>query len=207
MYEIELKAYVNDYMLTKKTIDAFANFIGTSYKQDAYWECTLPNKTAPMTLRIREQKKESADGTVACETVITYKRKELRHTHNAHGDNSPACEVNEEHELCISDRKAFEQILRDMSFLPTFTKSKKALQWTHDDILLELCTLQDLGDFLELEIIADNNNPETTKNAVQKLQAMLTSCGIALSHIEPKYYRELYTAMQPKIDKTSENNL
>ncbi len=189
MFEIELKAHVDNYESTKNNIDAFANFLGKKQKSDTYWQCYSKNILNPVRVRIREEVSENSNGEKTSCLMVTYKKKELRKTTDF--DKPIGFEVNEEHEFVISDRSAFETILVDTGFEIDLRKEKCVLQWIFDDVLLELCSITTLGDFLELEIIAESQDKKTVEHALQKLQHLLIKCGIPLDKIENRYYSEL----------------
>ncbi len=189
MYEIELKAHVNNYNNTKNIISSFATFLGTKQKSDVYWQCFSEKLQAPVRVRIREETCTNSENKESTELIVTYKKKELRTSSdlNKHID----FEVNEEHEFCINERKAFEAILIDTGYEVDLVKEKKVEQWEYDGVLLELCTILNLGDFLELEIIAHDQDKETVHEALKKLQSVLLKCNIPLENIEKRYYSEL----------------
>lgn len=192
MYEIELKAHVYNHATIQTKLHSFAQFFGKCEKTDVYWQQTMPykNKT-PVEIRIREQKTNYPDGNTSTKVLVTYKRKELRYAQSTGTQNTTAYEVNDEQEFTINARKPFEIMLNDAGFQIASKKHKIAMQWKHDDVFLELCTIHGLGDFLELEIMSEDNSPHTAETARAKLEKLLTRCDIPLEHIEPKYYSVL----------------
>ena len=58
-------------------------------------------------------------------------------------------------------------------------------------MLIELCTVKHLGDFLEMEILAETADKKYIKEARLKLEKLLKKYGIPLEQIEPMYYSEL----------------
>ncbi len=186
MFEIELKAHIENYNKTRDTIQSFAQFVCEKSKSDVYWNLDTNLHKEPITVRIREEKTTDIQGAQLFETVVTYKKKEVR---NSKEDIS--YEVNEEHEFSISDRAAFEQILIDTGFVIDLEKQKDVLQWKHNGVLLELCSISHLGNFLELEILSESQNDEAEEIAIQKLQGLLTKCNVPLCNIEKRYYKDL----------------
>lgn len=182
MYEIELKAHVENYNETKKTIDEFAEFIGEKTKSDTYWKLKKNKDEKSMKIRVREEKSLQKE-----EILVTYKRKEVKKD----AGTEVHFEVNEEKEFTISDRNGFETILEDIGFKIAYTKEKKVLQWKVDTVLLELCTVPPLGNFLELEILSESNVPEETNKCIKKLQKVLKKSNIPQSKIEKRYYSEM----------------
>jgi len=192
MYEIELKAHVYSYASVQAKLHSFAHLVGTCEKTDVYWQQTIvPEGKTPVTVRLREQKTEYSDGKISTEVLVTYKQKELRYAQSIGTQKPTAYEVNNEQEFAISDRKPFETMLNAAGFKIVLEKHKTAMQWKHDDVFLELCTIHGLGDFLELEIMSNDNSLHTAEAARLKLEKLLASCDIPLEHIEPKYYSVL----------------
>ncbi len=189
MYEIELKAHVDNYENTKNTINSFARFLETKTKIDVYWHMISEKSKNPVRVRVRQETTLCPNGEKTTETIVTYKKKELRQS--TLNDNAISYEVNEENELNISNKQTFESILIDAGFAIDLKKEKHVLQWEIDGVLLELCTITDLGNFLELEIMAENNEDSTIKKSIGKLKSLLLQCGIPLEKIEKRYYSEL----------------
>ena len=209
MYEIELKAHVynRDELIPK--LNADARYLGTAEKTDAYWRQTAfvrdtaiaangkagtmrPAEQAPaensLTVRIRTEYTETAAKEKTCRHLVTYKQK-----HRICKEN-PALEVNDEKEFAISDRAEFERFLQKAGFEAVFEKHKKNMQWTKDSVFIELCTVAPLGDFLEMEILAETADENRIKEARLALEKLLKKYGIPLEQIEPMYYSELLKA-------------
>jgi len=209
MYEIELKAHVynRDELIPK--LNADARYLGTAEKTDAYWRQTAfvrdtaiaangkagtmrPAEQAPaensLTVRIRTEYTETAAKEKTCRHLVTYKQK-----HRICKEN-PALEVNDEKEFAISDRAEFERFLQKAGFEAVFEKRKKSMQWTKDGVFIELCTVDPLGDFLEMEILAETADKKYIKEARLALEKLLKKYGIPLEQIEPMYYSELLKA-------------
>ncbi len=185
MYEIELKAHVINYDKTKKTIESFASCIGEKNKSDVYWSIINPSSNT-VRVRIREEKSKLSNGEKKESTIVTYKRKELRQTREL-----VSYEVNDEQEFCIDNRKAFETVLIDTGYKTYLIKEKHVLQWEYNGVLIELCTIGGLGDFLELEITTESQDESTVEQSLKKLQQTLLKCNIPLEKIEKRYYSEL----------------
>lgn len=189
MTEIEIKARVADPQAIERSIRGFAAFSGETVKNDAYW--TLPAKAVnPLKVRIREER-DLAESTVNAiesrfETIVTYKKKELR------GDS----EVNDEREFAISDRAAFETLIGDIGFTPQIKKEKRTKTFsckTDDEtpVTVELSLVAGLGWFVEIEILADNPTEEETAKAQTALRTILRRCEIQESAIETRYYTDM----------------
>ena len=213
MYEIELKAHVynRDELIPK--LNADARYLGTAEKNDTYWwltaaapdgskkttrtaERTCPvekmpaekNAENPLTVRIRTEYTETAAKEKTCRHFVTYKEKRRGSKEN------PALEVNDEKEFAVSDRAEFERFLHKAGFEAVYEKHKKSMQWEKGDALIELCTVEPLGDFLEMEILAETADENRVKKTRLALEKLLKKYGIPLEQIEPMYYSELLKA-------------
>ncbi|MDE7140852.1 MAG: class IV adenylate cyclase [Treponemataceae bacterium] len=179
MYEIELKARVDDRESVIAALNDFAAFCGTVEKHDTYY--ALRRGEATVTARIRTE--SSADGK---RILLTYKRKERRT-----GADGTATEVNDEQECTISAREAVESLLADSGFSVALTKTKRAMQWRHDGALFELCAVPPLGDFLEIEMLSQTDDAETVGRIQERLRTLLARAGVPAENIESRYYRDL----------------
>lgn len=180
MYEIELKAHVYNKQATIEKINSFASFLGNCHKNDTYWN----HKDSNQQIRIRHISTETSSSNET--NLVTYKQKQVKN--NADGSSY---EINQEHEFSIDNPKALEVFLADAGFSIFRKKEKITSQWKYQNSLLELCTVPPLGDFLEIEIIANDNNETTITEARKELLSILEKCGIEKKDIEPKYYNEM----------------
>lgn len=198
MFEIELKAHVRNKSEVERLLATFAAYENTVEKYDVYWQFPSPNTSnntitsnnfdtsnSIVKVRIREER-ISKSSTVESKTIVTYKKKEVRI--NEEGNSY---EVNEENEFTISDRKPFELILKDVGFSIELCKQKTVQEWRYERALLELCTVKGLGEFLEIEILAENKDDETVTKARSELLSLLAKCEIPQSEIEKRYYSEM----------------
>ncbi len=183
MFEIELKAHVDNYEKTKTIIESFAHFLGEKNKSDVYWHQPSQN---PVQIRVREESAVNSFGKKPKVLTVTYKKKEVRNS-----ANNIAYEVNDEKEFTIDNRSSFETFLHDAGFRVVSKKEKHVLQWQYDGVLLELCTITGLGNFLELEITSEVQSKTVEKDSLKKLHATLALSGIELEKIEKRYYNDL----------------
>jgi adenylate cyclase class 2 len=192
MYEIELKAHVRDYEAVRLAINGFADYRGFAYKHDIYWHLVPSVGTARgVTVRIRTQDFTVPDGTSTTRHIVTYKRKELRASGVPGG---AAIEVNDEKEFTVDDSEPLTVLLQDMGFTVKLTKNKAVHTWKHGRAGIELCTVDPLGDFLEIEIISESNDDEHVTRARAEIEALLLKSGVRLSDIEERYYSDLLKA-------------
>lgn len=179
MYEIELKARVDDRDSVTDALNGFAAFCGTAEKHDTYY--LLRRGEQAVTARIRAE--SSAGGS---RILLTYKRSERRTT-----ADGTATEVNDEQECELSAREAVEALLADSGFSVALTKTKRAMQWRYDGALFELCAVPPLGDFLEIEMLSPTDDAETVARIQEQLKTLLAKAGIPAEKIESRYYRDM----------------
>jgi adenylate cyclase class 2 len=177
--EIELKAHVKDSETLKKNLLEKAEFIGTFEKEDVYW---FGARLLPASgLRIRKEKRCFADGTGESTVFVTYKTKELW----------DGVEINDEREFEVNPAEVFEELLKKMALEPGMSKRKQGLAFVKEGINAELMEVENLGWFVELEILAENSREETITEGKERLLAFLDSLGIEREAIEKRFYSEL----------------
>ena len=199
MFEIELKAHVDDREAVIAALNSFAVYGGALQKEDAYWHAALECKE--VTVRLRRESRfggEDAGGFASrsktddegnprsSRVLFTYKRKEVRTV-----SDGASIEVNEEKECECSNADAIESFLADAGFTVCLRKSKRVLSWRFEDALFELCDVEGLGDFLEIEIMANERGTDEAAAAEEKLLLLLDKCAISRDRIEKRYYSEL----------------
>lgn len=221
MYEIEIKAHVYDRKAVSDALASFAEYEGSIKKHDTYYRyyynrapsgcssssgsvassegishsasispsANLPQKPY-LTARIRREAITTANAESRTEILLTYKRKETRTL-----QDGTSSEVNEENECALSDALAIEKLFADIGFKPSYTKEKFAESWYAQtpagQAHIELCEVPPLGDFLEIEIMAQNNDSATVDATRKELYKLLEKCGVDKSAIETRYYSEL----------------
>lgn len=183
MYEIELKAHINNKKLVETKLKTFATYKFTTEKKDTYWVNQQGN-----TLRVREE-----ENNVCC----TFKNKKIVND----------IEVNEEKEFFIKKNKEnLEEFLKICNFYPKYKKCKITQSYQYQDdyfgnITIELSYIDLLGDFIEIEIISNQNDKDYCEKAQEKLYQILKLCDIDKSNIETKYYNQM---IQEKLSKKTE---
>ncbi|MDR2404074.1 MAG: class IV adenylate cyclase [Spirochaetaceae bacterium] len=185
-FEIEIKAWADDPEGIGRLVSRFANYEGEFLREDAYWFRgeSAAAKTAgiPVTdIRIRNECCTDPQGRLRRTVWVTCKTKEVRER----------VEVNDEREFEVSDGDVFAEFLARLGFERGQTKTKQGRVWTWEGITAELTEVRDLGWFVELEIMADNDRPETVAAARSRLLNLLGKLGIGEEKIESRYYREL----------------
>ena len=185
MYEIELKAHVQDCNAVRKRLAQFAQYVERIHKDDHYYRKIATDGMKLPSIRIRTERATCADGTESTRHLLTYKRKEQRN----------GTEVNEELESLLENPAVLHAFLQDSGHTMYLHKQKESEFYTvHTDsgtAHLELCTVPPLGWFIEIEIICADNAATTVARAQAELHVLLAQCGIAESAVEPRYYSEL----------------
>lgn len=201
MYEIEIKAHVDDCESVRKKLGAFATFDSKTEKRDTYYRFffgsgkNLDRKNY-VSARIRAENITEKDGCHRKEILLTYKKKETRQ-----GADGKETEVNEENECTLSDAAPLEKLLLDTGFEVYLKKEKFAESWyaatSAGEAHIELCEVPPLGYFLEIEIIAQQNDSDTVEAARAELYSLIEKCGIDKSAVEHRYYSELLANFSP----------
>ena len=191
MYEVELKAWLDNKSLTENKLKNFAAFDGFFEKQDTYYH--LDSKK--ITVRIREEKITRQNNQIENQILVTYKKKESRFS-----ENGEAYEVNLEKEFTISQKDDFEQILFDSGYKISLQKHKSVSSYYATiensknrkiSCHIELCYIENLGDFIEIETLTEDNSEENTQELKEALISILDKVDIPTSKIEKRYYKEM----------------
>lgn len=182
MFEIELKAKITNREEVEKKISQFAEYIGKTEKSDVYW--TQARVGHSQKVRLREETDKPL--------TVNYKKKEIR---------SNQIEVNDEYEFTIGagaseedakrEKQSFEVFLTSAGFLPMMVKHKDTKRWNFEDTVIEISYIDKLGDFIEIEILAETDDPEKTKAAHEKLLRTLAKAGVPEENIETRYYTDM----------------
>jgi len=194
MAEIELKAHAGNYRECKKRLEAIAGVAVAISKDDTYWLApgVLHYYSGP---RVRQ---ETAGNSV--KTLVTWKNKQKVN----------GIEVNDEHELEVSDKKVFEELLVQLGLEKQIEKHKEGWAWQYSGITAELCKvsgavrknpkktgaakkgrIKNLGWFLELEIISNEDSKAAVALTRKKLLTLLAKAGIDEGDLESRYYAEM----------------
>jgi len=189
-FEIELKARLLDYAPVKERLSDLGDYCRSYTKSDTYWlqnkHCLpVPDRQFPSS-GVRVRRESSLDAEAVAEIVlITYKTKEI----------SGGIEVNDEREFTVSNGAVFEELLERLGLYPDIRKEKQGWAWNipsqadgQSPVLAELSLVAGLGWFLELEIIADNNDKQTVEESRKRLMTLLEKLEIPAEQIESKPY-------------------
>ena len=174
MNEIEIKAHVENREALVQRLNQIATLQASVTRDDTYY--SLPVHGAKR-LRIRKEKSANSE-----KILVTYKRKELRNEGSGF-----ETEVNEEMECLVTNALPLETFLLDSGFTVHLKKHKEVSDWNYTakdskgndiPVTLELCNVPPLGDFLEIEILSSETEPQK----IQKLQDLLLEVLVKLNH-------------------------
>ncbi|MCE1195687.1 class IV adenylate cyclase [bacterium] len=176
MLEIELKARVRDHGSVESRLSTFMTYGGPIDKRDEYWSIPLavPSPSGPG-FRFRLRCEPGSD-------TVTFKEKTYTST----------VEINKETEFGVADAAAFRAFLAKMSAKLLYRKSKKGGLWRGSDgIIAELVRVEGLGEYLEVEILCEENPSADVDRVKKRLIAVIERCGLPASDIEPRPYSQL----------------
>jgi adenylate cyclase class 2 len=177
--EIELKARIHDYEQLMRLLSEKADYICSIEKEDVYW---IMDSCAPiMRLRLRKERCEFPDRNSESLCFVTHKNKILR----------DGIEVNDEREFEVKPVEEFEYLLGKIGLKPGASKQKRGWRFHRDGLNAELCEVEKLGWFLELEIIAEDSQEKTFAECKKRLLDFLDSLGIEREAIESRFYSEM----------------
>ena len=191
MYEVELKAWLDNKSVTENKLKDFATFDGFFEKQDTYYHLDSKN----ITVRIREEKITHPDNSVSNQILVTYKKKQTKVS-----QNNETYEVNLEKEFNISAKEDFQDILFDSGYEISLQKHKSVSSYYANienskkekiQCHIELCYIEKLGNFIEIETLTEDNSEENTSMLKEVLVSILNMVDIPISKIEKRYYKEM----------------
>lgn len=202
MTEIELKAHVYNREKLIEKLNQFAKYEKTVTKDDTYFH--LEKKSAQkkaceknyISARIRQQTEKTENGTKTT-YFLTYKKKELKTD-----SKGISIEVNDEKESEISDAETVKILFEDIGFTTALKKHKEVMIFSAETdqgkANLELCNVEKLGDFIEIEILSNKSDQNTIEKTQGELKNLLSKCGIPEKDIEKRYYSEMLKSLEQK---------
>ncbi len=190
MKEIELKAHVYNKAEVISKLNQTATYLGKLHKNDNYFHIpTTNNEKKYISVRIRKEE-SFLNGETTQKTYFTYKRKEL-----LQGKDNVFIEVNDENECLVDDDKALAVFFSDLGGTLSLKKEKIIEHWNMQKdcftIHIELCNVPPLGDFLEIEVVTDQDDEPTVLKIKKLEEEILNNCNIPIDNIEKRYYSDM----------------
>jgi adenylate cyclase, class 2 len=191
MLEVELKAHVRDRAAVEAAVASFARPLGRVDKRDAYWhgpDWRLNRGTRGFRLR-----SEGHGAVGATSTIVTFKDKR----------SEGGIEINREREFEVSDPAAFVEFIRRLGCEPFYDKHKAGLAFKAgtscggadpacpDEATIEIVEVEGLGDFIEIEVLLEDEDPGRVALAQGEIRALLARSGVSEADIESRFYSEL----------------
>lgn len=138
MFEIESKAFIPQKELKRiiKLANKKLKFIKEEIRTDIYYS------NLKKIIRIRKLN--------TLEKIVTFKKKIL--------DNNNAIEINKEIEFKIDNINNFLILIKELEFKKLYKKIKKSLVYQTNNLNVEINEIKNLGFFLEIEKIINNQN-------------------------------------------------
>ena len=196
MYEIELKAHVDDVEKVRTVLDGFAKQKGCTFKHDKYYKLSSNlNKDGYEKVRVRTENGK---------TFLTFKQKTL-----VQNPDGSFMEVNTESETEMNKSETIDLIFKSIGAQLVLEKTKDTEHWMYKtekfDIHIELCKVVPLGSFIEIEVMSEKND-ENTVNKIREIEMkVLEKCEIGKDKIESRYYEQMLSSSQNQNDEVDEN--
>ena len=170
-YEIELKAWVEDWDSLEIRLRETCEFIREFHKSDRYFRSPVGTER-DTSFRLRRDD----DGA-----VVTFKEKRPRN----------GVEYNREREFSVGDAEAFLELVERIGCVEYASKVKTGLEFRSDGMTVELVRVDGLGSFLEIEIIEQTPDTAVHEQAALKIRSFLRGTGISADRIEELSYVNL----------------
>ena len=190
--EIELKAWLDNYELIKERVSSIGSYVRSFEKTDTYWfpiQEGAPGVSIPYSgLRVRRDRTVDASDAEHESVLVTLKKRKM----------SGNIEINEEREFTVSNADLFEELVCDLGLFKASYKKKYGWEWRVSSdteggrpVNAEISMVKDLGWFLEIEILADNNRAQAVEDSRKELLSLLGKLKIPEEKIETKPYTAL----------------
>lgn len=184
MLEAELKASLADLSTEAARDRALAlGFVPEDEvrERDIYWNgIDRDFRRTDEALRLRSVQRPGGDE----ESLLTYKGPKLDQVSNART----------EHETAVSDGETAKKLLEALGFRPAAVVEKVRRTYRLEDVKLCLDAVAELGDFLELEIVAPSEDCRAA--AVERLLELMDRLEIPRERLCRRSYLELLMLRQ-----------
>lgn len=182
--EIEIKAWVDDLEGLEKEVMKIADFIGAEEKEDIYYHFYPLGRVTydkgdgvseyekPLAFRLRKS------GEI---NTLTWKKKIVREN----------MEENIEREFTLSDYGTARDFIAYLGAWEYIRKSKRSRVYRRGDVQIELNHVVSLGDFIEIEKIVSESEPDKVEQARNEVRSLLEELGVPSEKIEKRFYTDL----------------
>ncbi len=171
--EIEKKAWIESAKETEKKVNSLMQFSKDDEKHDVYYfqgdKNNIDYRKDPI-FRIRKNKNG---------IFITFKKREL----------SGKTEINTETEFEIINPDKMHELFIYMGYEILVEKHKISRVYKYKNANVEINTVKDLGDFLEVEVVANSENEK--QDAIDLIDKIFSMLEIDESKIEDRLYIDL----------------
>ena len=171
--EVEIKFRVNLEEVRKKIEALGAKFVREEIQEDLYF--ALPSKQL---LRIRKIVNLN-------EVILGYKQ--IKDERNEEFD---------EIEVKVEDFEKMRIILRRLGFKEDVWVKKHRYVYKFGNVTFELNRVEKLGDFLDIEILADN-----IQEAKNRIWETARALGLSETDVEPRLYQEMIKELPKYVQK------
>ena len=174
--EIEIKAYVKNLKSTLDFLYKNAKFKKKYFKKDIYFAKIEEIRSGKINLNNCIRLRIEHGGYTFCAKI----RNIIENV-----------EVNEEREIKVSKKKSkfiINFLSSIMDYKEYVKKEKKGYAFKYKNALVEVSSIKNLGDFIEIESL---NYEETMENQIKELKSILKEIGISESDIETEPYIKL----------------
>jgi len=175
-YEIELKAWVDDWDAMETLLRARCEFVRRFRKSDRYF-CPSNGDTRNSAFRLREEGERA---------LVTFKQKQIR----------DGIEYNREREFHVDDSEAFIELVQRAGCSQFSAKTKVGMEFRADGMTIDLVTVETVGDFIEVEIIESSEDPRTHARAARRIRKFFAETGISVDRIESRPYLALISGQE-----------
>lgn len=176
MYEVELKAWVDDPQAVRRRLDEACSYRRDFDKRDRYFKapsCAAAAGWVPKQFRLRRDEES---------LVCTYKHKRVE----------DGVEINLEREFDVSDEEAFVGLVERLGCTPFVDKHKRGSLWDYHGLNVELSEVDRLGVFLEIErLVPDGAAAEEQDRAGREVREALVFFGVDPARIEERPYTRM----------------
>lgn len=169
-FEIEIKARVEGIPGLEERLKSLCVYKRDFKKEDTYFR--IPGKPDKTSFRIRKQ---------GDNTWVTFKKKRW------HG----SAEVNEEKEFLVSSEEVFKDFISLFEASEVIKKIKEGSFYSYRDLNVELCTVKNLGRFLEVEKLLETASEEEVSRTIGEIKSFMAQVGITPDCFVEEYYVDL----------------